>query len=169
MHRWLMSRNCPAQEATPGRPCFSCHPSCLPVGWQASMSAVSILEGQVKCFSTLAPHYRIIKVLETHTRRSWFHWTEALTLKLFKNILVLLIWIQGGRAQGHVIRSLLDWKLHEEKDRKEALSPWYPAPKCVPGVQESLRVCLWNGRINSSEQQEGGKRVGSLNFRSVLT
>lgn len=100
MHRWLMSRNCPAQEATPGRPCFSCHPSCLPVGWQASMSAVSILEGQVKCFSTLAPHYRIIKVLETHTRRSWFHWTEALTLKLFKNILVLLMWIQGERARG---------------------------------------------------------------------
>lgn len=31
-----------------------------------------------------------------------------------------------------------------------------------------LRVCLWNGWISFSEQQEGWQRVGSLNVQSVL-
>lgn len=56
-------------------------------------------------------------------------------MKLFKNIPVTVMWVQGGGAQGKAARSLLDWKLHEEKGRKEAL----------PRGAQPLTVCLARG------------------------
>lgn len=55
----------------------------------------------------------------------------------------------------------------EDEDKREGSGTVVPSTSlCL--ASGSLSVCLWNGWIRFSEQQQGWQRVGSLNFQSVL-